>query len=170
MKRKAKICMIGATAVGKSSLVAQYVTSIFSERYRTTIGVKIETHSVQRGDTTLDLVLWDISGEDEFQNVQASYLVGASGCLVVIDGTRRETIEVAIALEARCRGVLRTAPFLFVVNKSDLVASWEITAADLEQMERRGWPVVMTSAKTGAGVAAAFERLADLILGSEPWR
>ena len=88
MNRKAKVCLIGATAVGKSSLVARYVTSIFSESYRTTIGVKIETRPVRVNETTLDLVLWDLSGEDEFQNVQPGYLRGASGCLVAASHSR----------------------------------------------------------------------------------
>src|SRR5918996_1126978 len=33
-----KICMLGAFAVGKTSLVARYVKSIFSEKYLTTVG------------------------------------------------------------------------------------------------------------------------------------
>ena len=39
---KKKICMLGAFAVGKTSLVQQYVHSIFSEKYQTTVGVKID--------------------------------------------------------------------------------------------------------------------------------
>lgn len=165
MRRKAKVCLIGATAVGKSSLVARYVSSIFSERYKTTIGVKIETHAVSRGEQTLELVLWDMSGEDEFQNVQPSYLRGASGYLLVIDGTRRETCDVAVTLEARVRETLGTVPFVAVVNKSDLTAAWDIRPGDLEELGKRGWSVVLASAKTGAGVEAAFDRLADAILG-----
>ena len=165
MKRKAKVCLIGATAVGKSSLVARYVSSIFSERYKTTIGVKIETRSVARGEQTLELVLWDMSGEDEFQNVQPSYLRGASGYLLVMDGTRRETCDVAVTLEARVRETLGTVPFVAVVNKSDLTAAWDIRPRDLEELSTRGWSVVLASAKTGTGVEAAFDRLADAILG-----
>ncbi len=37
-----KICMVGAFATGKTSLVAQFVRSIFSEKYQTTVGVKID--------------------------------------------------------------------------------------------------------------------------------
>jgi len=37
-----KVCMLGAYSVGKTSLVSQYVNSIFSEKYTTTIGVKID--------------------------------------------------------------------------------------------------------------------------------
>lgn len=167
--RKAKVCLIGATAVGKSSLVARYVSSIFSEAYRTTIGVKIESRVVQRDGRTLELVLWDMSGEDEFQNVQASYLRGASGYFLVVDGTRRETLDVALTLSERVKDVVGQVPSVVICNKADLVASWEITPRELEAFKEKGWPVVDASAKTGVGVDHAFETLADLILRGQPW-
>lgn len=165
MIRKAKVCLIGATAVGKSSLVRRYVSSIFSETYRTTIGVKIETRTTRRGDAELEMVIWDISGEDEFQNVQPTYLRGASGYLVVIDGTRRETLDVGTMLDVRVRGVVGATPCVAVLNKADLVANWELTPADVERLRTRGCSVVRTSAKTGEGVEDAFGMLADAILG-----
>jgi small GTP-binding protein len=169
MKQKAKVCLIGATAVGKSSLVARYVHSIFSEGYRTTIGVKIETHTVPRDGDGVEFVLWDLSGEDEFQNVQPSYLRGASGYLLVIDGTRRETLEVAFVLEQRVREAVGSLPFVIVLNKSDLSASWDLSPRDLDTMTSKGWVVVLASAKTGAGVDESFERLAAAIRRRASW-
>ncbi len=169
MIEKAKVCLIGATAVGKTSLVARYVSSIFSDQYRTTIGVTIETYTVERGDRSIEMVLWDLSGEDEFQNVSRSYLTGARGYLLVIDGTRRETMGVATMLEARARETIGPVPFAVVLNKSDLVASWEIEPKDLAEMNERGWRVVTASAKTGAGVRDAFEQLVDAMM-ERPWR
>jgi small GTP-binding protein len=165
---KAKVCLIGATAVGKTSLVARYVSSIFSDRYRTTIGVKIESRLVHPNGEDLELVLWDISGEDEFQNVQSSYLRGSNGYLLVIDGTRRETLDVATTLSSRAREVVGNAPFVVVLNKADLVAAWEIGPREVEAMRRDGWLVVEASAKTGEGVETAFDQLARLILRRKP--
>ena len=48
-----KVCMLGATAVGKTSLVRRFVESVFSEKYQATIGVKIDRKLVEVGDTTL---------------------------------------------------------------------------------------------------------------------
>jgi small GTP-binding protein len=169
MIQKAKVCLIGATAVGKTSLVARYVSSIFSDQYRTTIGVKIETRTVDRPMGRVDLVLWDISGEDEFQNVQPAYLRGMRGYLLVIDGTRRETLEVAISLEARVRHDVGPVPFVVVLNKDDLVADWEISDKDLEALIARGWPLIRASAKTGSGVERAFDLLVDAIFRSPTW-
>mgnify|MGYP000200446372 CR=1 FL=1 len=37
-----KICLLGASSVGKTSLVKQFVECIFDAKYLTTIGVKID--------------------------------------------------------------------------------------------------------------------------------
>lgn len=164
MIEKLKVCMIGATAVGKTSLVARFVSSVFSERYATTIGVRIHARRVHYGERAVDLIIWDLSGEDEFQNVQPSYLRGASGYLLVIDGTRRETVETAISLQDRARRTIGGAPFLALLNKADLVDSWELDDEGLGALGHRGWSLVRTSAKTGEGVEAAFQRLTTMML------
>jgi small GTP-binding protein len=169
VRRKAKVCLIGATAVGKSSLVARYTRSVFSERYQTTIGVRIESRFVERPAETIELVVWDLSGEDEFQNVQPAYLRGAWGYLLVVDGTRRETMDVASVLEERVRAAVGPVPFVVVLNKADLVAHWEIDRVDIERMTRRGWQLVEASAKSGVGVEEAFNRLVDAMLREQPW-
>jgi small GTP-binding protein len=168
---KLKICMVGATAVGKTSLVDRFVSSIFRERYATTIGVKIQTRQVQRGHRAFSLVLWDLSGHDEFQSVRPEYLRGAAGYLVVVDGTRRETVETAIALQQVARESTHGAPFVVVLNKEDLVASWELDAHLLASLEARGWTIVRASAKTGEGVERGFDLLVDAIVerGGAAW-
>lgn len=173
MITRVKVCLIGATGVGKTSLAGRYVHSIFSDTYRTTIGVKIEALEVTRGDRVVQLVVWDMSGEDEFQSVQTSYVTGAAGYLLVVDGTRRVTVDTGLALVHRVREAVGDVPFVVVVNKTDLVAAWELQPADLARLQAYAAGVVYTSARTGAGVREAFEQLADAILarmapGMEP--
>jgi small GTP-binding protein len=163
VREKLKVCMLGATGVGKTSLVDRFVRSIFSDAYRTTIGVKIEVRPVEREDRAVDVVVWDLSGQDEFQSVRLSYLRGAAGYLVVIDGTRRETVDAAVTLQAAARGAIGEVPFIAVVNKADLVTSWDLDPQDLELLERSGWTIMRTSARTGAGVEEVFNALVDAI-------
>jgi small GTP-binding protein len=165
---KVKICLIGATGVGKTSLTGRYVRSIFSESYLTTIGVKIETRVVRRGAHELQLVIWDLSGEDEFQSVQASYVAGAAGYLLVVDGTRRGTVDTARGLEQRVRGAAGGIPYVLVINKTDLAASWEIEQVDLAYLRRKAAAVIETSARTGIGVSEAFDLLIEAILVENP--
>ena len=93
-----KICLLGGFGVGKTSLVSRYVHSIFSDKYLTTVGVKIDKKSVTLDGTVVDLVIWDIYGQDDYQKVRMSYLRGAAGYLLVADGTRRSTLDTALAL------------------------------------------------------------------------
>jgi small GTP-binding protein len=163
MMTKLKVCLIGATGVGKTSLVGRLVHSIFSDTYRTTIGVQIEAYEVQRGDRKIQLIIWDLSGEDEFQSVQPAYISGSAGYLLVIDGTRRETVDTGHVLEARVRQTAGDVPFVVVINKTDLVASWEVQPADLEPLRQRASGVIETSARSGTGVREAFGQLVDAI-------
>jgi small GTP-binding protein len=155
-----KICLLGGFGVGKTSLVSQYVHSIFSDKYLTTIGVKMEKKSVTLPDTPVELVIWDIYGHDDFQKLRVSYLRGASGYLLVADGTRRATLDTAIEVQRIAEETLGRVPFIFVVNKADLRSQWEIDAAALDERRRAGWRVLETSAKTGEMVEGAFTSLA----------
>jgi small GTP-binding protein len=159
-----KICLLGGFGVGKTSLVGRFVHSIFSDKYLTTVGVKIEKKSVPLDDVHVELVIWDIYGHDDFQKLRVSYLRGASGYLLVADGTRRATLDTAVELQRLAQDTIGRVPFVFAVNKADLRPQWQIDDAAMAERVRDGWNVVETSAKTGDMVEGAFSTLArDMI-------
>jgi small GTP-binding protein len=159
-----KICMVGASAVGKTSLVSRFVKSIYSDTYHATIGVKIDKKSLKVGEQEVNLMLWDIAGEDEFQKITTSYLQGAAGYILVVDGTRQATLSQAISIQARVEAVVGPVPFILLINKSDLEKQWEVTPEMLKQCIEKGWTVAQGSAKTGLGVEDAFQTLSKAIL------
>jgi small GTP-binding protein len=159
-----KICMLGATGVGKTSLVSRFVLSLFSDTYLTTIGVKVDKKTVSADGTDVTLMLWDIYGQDEFQTVRTSYLRGASGYLLVADGTRQLTLDTARELQHTAEGVIGKVPFVLVLNKSDLADDWRVDDRALWKMAEDGWSVIKTSAKTGAGVDDAFMKLTQRMI------
>jgi small GTP-binding protein len=159
-----KVCMIGSFAVGKTSLVARFVKSIFSEKYLTTVGAKIDKKMVRLGNEELTLILWDLHGDDEFQKVRTSYLQGSAGYLLVADGTRRVTLDKALLLQKEAEEALGKVPFVLTLNKSDLAREWEINEGTIKQLEGYGWIVIRTSAKDGQGVEEAFLSLAGKLL------
>ncbi len=161
---KKKICMLGAFSVGKTSLVQRFVKSIFSEKYMTTVGVKIDKKSVTANGQQMDLLLWDIYGEDEFQKVKTSYLRGASGYFLVVDGTRSITLDTAFLLRERTEDAIGKVPFIILFNKSDIEDEWEIDSQAVEKLSDDGLTVIRTSAKTGLGVEEAFLALAEKML------
>ena len=160
-----KICMLGPFAVGKTSLVRRFVESIYSDVYQTTVGVKIDKKNVRMDEKDVSLVLWDIYGEDDYQKMRWTYLRGASGYLLVADGTRKTTLEKAVSLELRAREEAGAIPFVLVINKCDLLRDWELDPALESQLAAQEWSILRTSAKTGEGVEEAFALLTQKILG-----
>lgn len=160
-----KVCMLGATAVGKTSLVRRFVESIFSEKYQATIGVKIDRKLVTLDDTTVSLLLWDLQGEDDFQRVRLSYLRGASGLIFVADGTRPETLLTTRSLRAQAEQTVGEVPSLLLLNKSDLADAWALDESYLETNGPTGLPVIRTSARSGERVDEAFLHLVRRMVG-----
>ena len=161
-----KICMRGAVGVGKTSLVRRFVESMFSERYQATVGVKIDRKAVEVGPDTVNLMLWDLQGEAQHQAARLEYLRGSAGYLVVADATRRATLDVARSLVERAAAQLPGAPWILVVNKSDLASEAQLTPSDLQALRAEGWTVTSTSACTGEGVDDTFGELARRLLAA----
>ena len=162
-----KICMLGTLAVGKTSLVRRFVEGIFSEKYQTSIGVKVDKKVVRDDGQDVKLVIWDIHGDDKFQRVQPSQWRGMFGYLLVVDGTRRQTLEDALVVNKRVVEVAGKVPALLLINKADIAEQWEIGADRQAQLAAEGWEIIRTSAKTGEEVDHAFSRLTHLMMAKK---
>ena len=138
--------------------------SIYSDVYQTTVGVKVDKKVVTVDTWEMTMVLWDLYGEDEFQKMRWSYLRGSAGYLLVGDGTRRATLDKAFLLEERVRKEVGEIPFIFVINKCDLVADWQLDDSLESQFAAKNWIVLRSSAKTGENVEEAFSQLARKML------
>jgi len=160
-----KICLLGGFSVGKTSLVRRFVQSVFSETYLTTVGVKIDKKTVELGGRSVHLILWDLAGEDDIASLRMSYLRGAAGYLLVADGTRPSTLEVALSLRRRVETDYGPLPFSLLLNKRDLAAEWAVGEAEFDTLRRAGWRVSPSSARTGEGVEDAFADLAARVAG-----
>lgn len=157
--------MVGDFAVGKTSLTQQFVNQIFSEQYLTTIGVKIDTKHVESSNgQRCKLVVWDVAGRDSLTPLQINYLMGASGFLLVVDGTRRESIDSVKFLVDSARKKIPNAPFIILLNKHDLDNDWKFDDKDQNLFTKNGWKFLTSSAKTGENVETAFITLVDTML------
>jgi small GTP-binding protein len=160
MKQK-KVCMVGLAGVGKTSLVQRYVHSIFSDRYLSTIGVKIDRREVNVGNELGQLLLWDLEGQSPADPLRTSYLNGASGILYVVDGTRRETYDALSDLEQKVEAAIGETPSIVALNKIDCNSDWLLNEGDYDLLEQNQHQTFLTSAKTGSGVEKAFDWLAE---------
>jgi small GTP-binding protein len=161
-----KICMLGGFAVGKTSLVSRFVRSIFSDKYLTTVGVKIDKKPLTVDGHDVTLMLWDLYGQDEFQSIQETHLRGTAAYLLVIDGTRPATLDMARELHQLATRVLGGVPFVVVLNKSDLIAEWRLDTENVMASFPGSAAVVRASAKSGDGVEEAFVTLTRALVKS----
>lgn len=159
-----KVCLLGSFGVGKTSLVSRYVEGRFTDKYLSTVGVKISRREEQTPDALVRMVLWDLQGQDDLQSVRASHLRGSHGFVFVVDGTRSETLNVVLELHERVSAEVGPVPGIVLLNKADLIADWTLDPED-ERLAEMGHPILQTSAKTGDNVEAAFARLALTLAG-----
>jgi small GTP-binding protein len=157
--------MLGASGVGKTSLVQRFVRSIYSGKYHMTIGVKIDKKHISVDGQDVTLMLWDLQGEDDEFKIRPSFLRGASGYFMVIDSTRHETLVNAFAIQKMIENELDgEIPFVALFNKSDLIDNIHISKDEILEFEGKGWTVINTSAKTGEMVEESFIELTKKIL------
>lgn len=149
--------MIGEFAVGKTSLTQKFVNNVFSDKYLTTVGVKIDTAFV--GDTKL--VVWDIAGRDSISPINLNYLVGSAGIILVADGTREETMIGVPGLLQTVEERLGKVPCVLALNKCD-DNDWQVSESQLQELQQTGLQIFHTSAKTGENVEDLFSSLASL--------
>jgi small GTP-binding protein len=159
-----KICMVGVFGTGKTCLVQQYVHSIFSVKYLSTVGVKIDRKEVDVAGQTVMLMLWDLEGRDGDRDVNASYIRGAHGVIYVVDGTRPETLEQMYEIREMVTRAVGEIPSVVAINKTDLTEEWRLTPTSEEAVGARGLHRFRTSAKTGEGVEDTFQWLAKATL------
>ena len=162
-----KVCILGAFAVGKTSLVRRYVENLFSDEYLTSFGVKVAKKRVPVNNHNVTLLLWDLYGEDGTQSLLSVYLKGIAGYLLVIDPTRKSTFTSAMTLHNLVLETVGPKPYLVVLNKCDLRSQWSDENDDFKYIRDSSMAVVETSAKLDIGVDSMFETLATSLLNTE---
>ena len=157
-----KVILSGSFGVGKTSLFNQFIYSQFSDRYLTTIGVKVNKKVITVHDTDVPLLIWDIAGEVSQDKVPTSYFLGASGVIYVFDLTRPLTYKNIASDIEYLKDLLPGGILKIVGNKRDLVTDEEIEAIK----EKISVPFdIVTSAKTGENVNELFQLLGTELLG-----
>lgn len=156
-----KIILTGSFGVGKTSLFNQFLYQRFSEKYLTTIGVKVDRKVVNIDGTELSLLIWDIAGEVNQDKVPVSYFLGASGIIYVCDLTRHQTYMNMERDLNYLKGLLPNGIVKIAGNKKDLLTEDEIEDV-LQEIPIR--PDILTSAKTGDKVEDMFQLLGKELL------
>ena len=173
-----KIAVIGDYAVGKTSLIQQFIQKSFRKDYRPTLGADISLYDLEltRKDQQLcqiRLMLWDVAGQFQWKQVRKRYYEGTHGILLVYDITRAPTfynIEGKWMEELQEYCYIKNKPkppIILVGNKLDLENIAKIDQAKNEKMKLKHENIIQaiqTSAKTGTNVIEAFHNLSEHLI------
>jgi len=164
-----KVCVVGDFAVGKTSVIERFVNNQFSEKYLSTVGVKIDTREIEhaRQGVAHKLVIWDVAGADRFGAAEFAYLRGANAYIFVADGTRPLTLRSAETIRGQIEEQYGLTHSVLLLNKRDLVSDWSVSDERRDELRGNFDHIYMTSAKTGDEVEQAIIQLAEMIVDSE---
>jgi len=155
---KFKFIIVGAHAVGKTSIVMRFVENRFSTDYRATIGLNILTHKYKFLNTLIHLMIWDIGAQKFFRRVRKTYYQGAHSAFLVFDLTDRASFENLENWYDELKGFInKDIPVVVVGNKSDLNEDRLISYQEgVSLANKLKASYIETSAKTGENVEDAF--------------
>ncbi len=161
--------LIGDGAVGKTALAQRYLTGIFPENLRLTIGANFYTKRITVGDLKIVLQIWDMGGEERFRFMMKNYCLGTHAALFLYDITNPGTLYHLDQWVEELRKYATGAKLLVIGAKVDLATNRKVQLAEATEYAReRGANFTLeVSAKTGENVGLAFEMAAKLLLGDK---
>lgn len=168
--------MLGDFSVGKTSLIRRFVEREFSDKYLSTVGVKISRKTVEchsaghQKQVNVQMLIWDLEGNTKFKAVTPMHLQGASSAVIVADVSRQVTVEHIQDHVQDFLGVNPKGHIIVALNKVDLLDEEKLEKM-LQILSFKANPQVIatysTSAKTGAHVDEIFQKLAYQMLKTE---
>ncbi|XP_031721613.1 ras-related protein Rab-19-like [Anarrhichthys ocellatus] len=158
-----KIILIGESNVGKTCLVQNFKSGLFSERQQNTIGVDFTVRTVDIDGKRVKMQVWDTAGQERFRTITQSYYRSAHGAIIAYDITRRPTFESMAhwMKEVELYGASNVV-LVLIGNKCDLEQERQVPfeeACNLAE-EKNILAALETSAKESQNVEEAFIMMA----------
>ncbi|GAA6040759.1 hypothetical protein JCM8097_003284 [Rhodosporidiobolus ruineniae] len=174
-----KLLVIGASSVGKSSLLLRFTDETFLSPDETsaTIGVDFKVKVIERKGKRWKLSIWDTAGQERFRTLTSSYYRGAQGVILVYDITARDTFESLASWINELDTFAGTGPAsrevvrMIVGNKVDKEFSRTVSTEEgraFAASRDPPWLFMECSAKKGgdnvSGAEGIFGRVVDKII------
>ena len=90
-----KVVLIGESGVGKTSIIARYLTNTFSTAMNSTAGANFTTKTVFLEDEkkAIKFEIWDTAGQERYRSLNKVFYQKASVCILVYEITKKATFE-----------------------------------------------------------------------------
>ena len=176
-KIKRKIIILGEGGVGKTTLLHRYVSNIFVDSTKMTIGTdffikKVDISNEDADKYQITLLLWDFAGQERFRFILNEYIRGAEGIILAFDLSRVATLYriknwIGLLKEGGVWGDPKTKFFL-LGTKKDLVTDDPalISTEKIEEFREKfnADSYFETSSQNGLGVEEFFNYVAKSMI------
>ncbi|XP_072014142.1 ras-related protein Rab-22A-like isoform X1 [Amphiura filiformis] len=165
MIRKWKLCIVGETGVGKTSILMRYKDDAFFNG-STTIGAAYSKVKLDVDGITHRLDVWDTAGQERFRSLAPIYYRGCSAAILVFSVDNMESFRKVVdywmpAVKNHGKNERRNIITCIVGNKADLKQHRQISTEEAETFAIRTDSIYFeTSAKTGDNVNQLFLTIA----------
>ncbi|MFX1253763.1 MAG: Rab family GTPase [Promethearchaeota archaeon] len=165
MKYCVKICLIGDQAVGKTALCDRFINRSFKNEYKRTLGVETYKKTIDLDEYTVEVNLWDFSGQTIFSRIRPAFYHEAMGSLVVFDiACLSSFVNIPNWLKEADENT-KSMEMILISNKMDLEKSRVVSEESSKSFTKsQAIELFPTSAKTGEGVDEAFFHLIRRII------
>ncbi len=164
-KIKIKVTVIGDGSVGKTSLIQKFTQGIFKTDYSKTIGAQLTNYETEIDGYRIELIFWDIAGQDEFHFLRPSFYRASRAAIIVYsleeNDLGRRSFEHITKWYEDVKQYCGEIPVVVFANKVDLVNEQRVDKTNIQNLVKKlnllGYYI--TSAKTGEGLDYAFNDL-----------
>ncbi len=161
-----KLCFLGDSGVGKTTLIQRYLTGSFSANTLRTLGIQFDVKVLVVDGERVTLQIWDFSGEDRFRFILPSYCLQANGAVFLYDITSPHSLLVMRDWLNLLWATAGKVPVLLAGTKKDLESQRKITPSKAMELgktqEITGF--METSAKTGENIEFLFEKISRMLI------
>ncbi len=162
-----KISIIGDGGVGKTSLIKKFTKGTFEKDYIKTIGAQFSRYDKEINGDAINLVFWDIAGQDDFNFLHPLFYKESRASIIVCSLEANDLGNNSFLhiknwyneLSKYCGDI----PVVLFANKVDLVNENNLNELEIQKFvkEYNFLGYYITSAKTGQGVIEAFNAIIE---------
>jgi len=168
-KLKIKVTVIGDGSVGKTSLIQKFTLGTFKTDYSKTIGAQLTKYKTEIDGYRIELIFWDIAGQDNFHFLRPSFYRASKAAIIVYsleeNDLGKRSFEHITKWYEDVKQFCGEIPVVLFANKVDLINEQSLDKTKIQNLvkELNFLGYYITSAKTGQGLDDAFNALSKEI-------